>query len=294
MSKQAIPDATRVNAFLVDPHGLTIIGHDTKDGIEHPLFDPRVALPLDEGLVVDIMEIGQIQEVIVRKNGGNFEVVAGRQRVRAISEINKRRPNDPMKVRVSVRKPVHARSVDADALGVTISENENRVNDDYVAKAAKAQRLIGYGLTNAEVARRFGVSEQSLGNLLKISDLSDAVRGAIQAQKIGFIAAIQLCDLDHAAQDEALASVIENGASTAELQRQRKLRKKGKSNGNNGVTEETEGLRGKRQPTKMLRKISEHEGFAELSPDARAMLLFILGDESQARRIKGLTALLKE
>lgn len=296
MAKTAIPGAQRATSFLVEPDELTIVGVDTDDGREHPLWDPRAELPLDEGLVQDIAEIGQLQDVLVRKNGPLIEVVAGRQRVRAIREINKRRAakgDEPMRVRVTIRKPIDRRSVDADMMSVKISENENRVDDDYIAKANNAERLLALGKTEAEVARRFGISEQSLRNLLALNELSDGVRAAVQQKKIGFIAAIELRDLTHKDQEETLSAVLSAGnTSASELQRMRRERKKKRNGKSNG---EAAAPRAKPVKAKVLRKVADNEEFlSTLDPQARDLLRWVLGDEAAAKRIKGLTALLKE
>lgn len=44
--------------FFCDPHTVTIIGLDTKDGPEHPLWDERINRPLDKNLVYDIQAHG--------------------------------------------------------------------------------------------------------------------------------------------------------------------------------------------------------------------------------------------
>jgi hypothetical protein len=41
MPKQAL-DGTRINAFGMEPKDLVIVGFDTDDGPEHPLWDERV------------------------------------------------------------------------------------------------------------------------------------------------------------------------------------------------------------------------------------------------------------
>lgn len=81
MAKQAL-EGKRLNAFAMDASDLTIIGLDTKDGPEHPLYDERIFLPIDEAMVRNIRAFGVIEAINVRKNGPNVEVVDGRQRVR--------------------------------------------------------------------------------------------------------------------------------------------------------------------------------------------------------------------
>jgi ParB family chromosome partitioning protein len=80
----------RLNAFAVDPDNLIIIGLDTDDGPEHPLYDERVKLPLDESTVLNIMAIGVKEPVLVRKTDGNPEVVDGRRRTMHAREANRR------------------------------------------------------------------------------------------------------------------------------------------------------------------------------------------------------------
>ena len=67
MSKQAL-EGQRLNAFGMDPDKLTIIGLDTDDGPEHPLYDERVRLPLDESFVKNVKVYGVIEDVIVCKD----------------------------------------------------------------------------------------------------------------------------------------------------------------------------------------------------------------------------------
>ena len=80
MSKQAL-NGRRLNAFGMDPMDLTVIGHDTEDGPDHPLYDERVKLPIDDAMVMNIASLGVREPIIVRKNGDAVEVVDGRRRV---------------------------------------------------------------------------------------------------------------------------------------------------------------------------------------------------------------------
>lgn len=47
MGKQAL-DAPRKQYWLLNPENLVIIGLDTNDGPEHPLWDTRIKLPIDK------------------------------------------------------------------------------------------------------------------------------------------------------------------------------------------------------------------------------------------------------
>ena len=60
---------------------------------KHFLYDPRAEEPMgpeDEEFVQDIQRRGVRVPVIARKNGPAYEVVAGRRRVLAAREVNKR------------------------------------------------------------------------------------------------------------------------------------------------------------------------------------------------------------
>lgn len=283
-TKTALPGAKRLNAFAMEPEALTIVGLDTKDGPEHPLYDERVHVPLDEGLVRNIRQNGVLEWVLVRKNGHLVEVVAGRQRVRAAREANRRNEKEGLaliSVPVSVKRP----RGDGDALGVMVSENENRKDDDPLTRAQKMSRLMNFGESEDSVGISFGLTKAQVKNLLALLELSDKVKRAVSQRQVSPTAAVELRDLTHAEQDEKLAEMIATGSvSVEETKRQRKARRNG---------EETT-PRGKAVGVKVLRKVAADEEFlGTLSADAKDILLWILGDETRAKRIKGLTAVLK-
>jgi ParB family chromosome partitioning protein len=284
MGKTALPGAKRLNAFAVNPDTLVIVGLDTDDGPEHPLWDERIHLPLDEGFVLNVARNGVLENVIVRKNGPLVEVVAGRQRVRASREVNRRNAGEDVPlvlVPVTVKRP----RGDSDAAGVMISENENRQDSDPLTRASQAARQMNFGATEHDVAITFGISKQAVKNLLSLLELSDKVKKAVQKRQISATAATELRDLTHAEQNEKLAEMLATGATgVVEARRQRKARKNG--------TPTTP--RGKAVGVKTLRQVAANEEFlGTLSPDAKDILLWILGDETRAKRIKGLTAVLK-
>lgn len=286
MGKTAL-DGKRLNAFLMNPLDLTIVGRDTKDGVEHPLFDERAKFPPDEAMVRNIRRYGVLEPVIVRKNGDLVEIVDGRQRVICTREAARRNIEEGLPeilVPCVVRK-----GVNSDLLGVMISGNEIRRDDDPLVRAAKAQRLISFGASEQEVADAFGLTKGAVKNLLSILDLSEKVQDTIKSGKISFTAATQLRDLTHKEQDEKIDELVAKGATgvaeSRRLSRERRATKEGK---------EPPAPRGKAVSVAVLRKVVADEEFvATLSPDAKAILQWIVGDEGASRRVKGLTALLK-
>lgn len=291
MGKTALPGASRTTAFTLDPDQVVIIGLDTKDGIEHPLYDERVKMPLDEGLVRNIMIHGILQAISVRKNGDTIEVIAGRQRVRSAREANKRlkaKGLAPIKVPAFVR-----RDRDGDVIGIMISENENRTDDNPIVRAQKAQRMLNLGHTEGAAAAAFGISVQQLKNLLQVLDLADGVQDMVSKGNLSFTAATQIADLPREDQVVQAKAMIEAGTGVVEAKRQRRMRK-AKKNGKAAPTDPTASLRGKSVKVSVLRSIAADEEFmSTLEPQARDMLKWIIGDEGAAKRIKGLTAQLK-
>lgn len=187
MSKTAI-DAPRGNVFLLEPEKLVLVTET-----DHPLYDPRVHDDPEESLIRNIMVYGVIEPVIVRVNGDAVEVVAGRQRVKASIEANKRLyAEGKEKIRIPC---IVRRGQEADLFGVTVSENEQRRDDNPLAKADKAQRLLNMGKTEEDVAIAFGVSTQTIKNWLKLQELSAPVRNAVERGEISATAAGELAGL---------------------------------------------------------------------------------------------------
>lgn len=207
-------DAKRGNLFLVPPEDLTIIGLDTADGPEHPLYDERVLLPLDEPLVRNIMCHGVIEPVIIRKNGDDVvEVIDGRQRVRAARAACKRleaEGKEPVLVPV-----VRRVGRDAEHYGVMISANEIRRDDTPLAKARKAGRYLAMGRTEEDAAEQFGVDIVTIKGWLRLLDLAPEVQEAVDLNKLSALAAKQFAGLPRAEQVAMLATMQAAGDPTA-------------------------------------------------------------------------------
>ncbi len=76
----------KTNALKFDPENLHLVTDKS-----HPLYDERVHLPIDEGMVLNIKELGVLEPIIVWKDPetGLTCVVVGRQRVKHTIEANK-------------------------------------------------------------------------------------------------------------------------------------------------------------------------------------------------------------
>ncbi len=132
----------------------------------------------------------------------------------------------------------------------------------------------------------YGKAPQTIRNWLDLVGLDKRVQKLVDERRLTATSAITLKDLPHDEQYEKAEEMVEAGIVAEEAKAQARNRRNGKK------TES--GTRGKRPGVKVLRKIADNEEFVGgLSQDAKDLLHWFLGDESKAKRIKGLTALLK-
>jgi ParB family chromosome partitioning protein len=198
-------------AFEIYPEDVCIIGLDTDDGPEHPLWDERVALPVNQAMVDNMLLRGWTHGAVeLRKNKADkrYEVVVGRQRVKAARTANEQGTDGYERLKVvAFMNDVE----DNDAMGLVISENEQRTDDNPMAKADKLKRFMMQGKTIAEAALVFGVSKQTIKLWAKAHKLIGPVQDAVRSGKISFNGALGLADLSEDKQQEALDALPEDG-----------------------------------------------------------------------------------
>lgn len=223
-------EAKRANAFLFDPNDLVIIGLDTEDGEEHPLYDERIKLPVDMAQVKNVIAFGVIEPIVVTKEGDKALVVEGRQRTRwarKASEILKERGEEPIMVPAIVR-----RGDESTLMGISIAANENRTDDNPMVRAFKVQRYLDRGRNVADAAVAFCVTTTSISNWLKLLDLCSKVQRAVAKEQISVSAAIELAGLPVAEQEAALDKLLaEGGKPTAEETRKERKERDGSGGG---------------------------------------------------------------
>lgn len=280
MGKQAI-EGKRGNLYYIDPFRVTIVGRDTDDGPEHPLYDPKRAnRQPDPARVKNIRVYGVQNAVKLRKNGklteGPYkgedvlEVVDGRGRTidcRVANEEAAAAGEDPPLLKVEL-----SRGDEDTQVGVMISLNELRLDDTPLNRARKAVRLLGNGWTLEGVAEVFGVSTQAVRNWQHLVELSKKVQAAVDEGKIAAHAALKLKDLSHKEQDAKLKELL---AMTPTRGNRPTVR---------DVEDKKRGSTGAR-PVKINRglakKLVAQEEWVEenLSEDAQGILQFIAGNE---------------
>lgn len=270
-SKDVYGAVGNTSQLLFDPEDLMIV-EDPK----HPLYDERVHLPLSQALVANILHIGRVIEpVVVRKNPetGDVEVVAGRQRVRAVRHINMMyktaRGADPFRVPAVVD-----RSKDDQLLDIVVSENEIRENDSPLVRAEKMRRLLGRGKTEGELSTLFGVSVQLVKNTLALLDATSAVRKAVDSGRISVNSAYKLARMPAEEQKSRVAALLVE-APTAPGKKNPKRRRAAE------IVDGTGGMRSKKEIEKMLSDMSDTDDIKEGARlVATATLEWVLGGDT--------------
>lgn len=287
-------EGKRDNLYLVDPDDVTIIGIDTNDGPEHYLYDERVKLPLDEAMVLNVMALGVREPVSVTVDGKGDKkrilVVDGRRRVMHARAANKRLKKDGEPL---VMLPVWpGKGLDEEkTMAIAVSLNEIRVQDPVMIKAAKAARMKARNHSNADIARAFGMDEQTIWTWLRIETLSPAVKRAINGGIPGVVvtptAAAKLADLPKDEQESALKQLIEEA----------------RAEGSQTVTVGKAGAVARAKRTgdevkltpsrRTLRYVTEHGKEHKLSDEFLAGIRFAIG-ELNPKTISGLVSLMRE
>jgi len=286
---------SRTTIFRADPEELVIVGLDTDDGPDHPLYDERINLDLDPHMVRNIAYHGVLEPVIVRKDPdtGAAVVVDGRQRVRHARAAN-------VELRAQGAKPLLVRIVtekgdDARLAGIAVSANELRRADSTLTKAHKAVRLQSLGYEVDEIARDFGVSASTVKNWWSLLEAAPAVRQAVEAGTIKPTVAYKLAKLPTPEQKGALQALLAEAAETGGKVTATKAESRVR-----GQTGEEGGEATPRAPGKaLLRKVVEAATIAEaggspvLASDVLAILRWATGEISP-RTIKGLQGLIND
>lgn len=229
--KKSAVDAPRRNVFMMDPDDIVIVGIDTGDTDKHPLWDPRIHLPIDPLLVANIRHYGVLEPIDTTKDGERLLVVDGRRRVlhaRAAKRIQLEAGEEVVKVPVMIRK-----GDDAHLFGVSRAHNAMRTGDGPLTNARNAQRMIDMGSSEAQVALTFGVTPQAVKNWLALLGLHTDVLAAVKAEQLTPTAAIQLAVLPRAEQAEVVSELaVADEKPTVEAVKRRVGARTGKGPGN--------------------------------------------------------------
>ncbi len=140
-------------------------------------FQPRT--DFDEArmseLASSICQTGILQPIIVRPAATGYEIVAGERRVRAARKVGLE------------QIPALVRDyADSDVIVLSLVENIQRDDLNPIDKAIAYKRLVAHlGITQEEVARRVGLDQSSVANMIRLlnlpEEIQDLVRGGAMA-----------------------------------------------------------------------------------------------------------------
>lgn len=238
-SKLVYGASGKTNVLTFEPENLHLVTDKT-----HPLYDERIHLPISEAMVLNIMDQGVLEPIIVWKDPetGLSCVVDGRQRVRHTLEANKRllkEGKEPLLVSAVAKRGSAVRMAQA-----MVSANEIRQADTPLGRAKKMADALDRGHDEDDLSLMFGVSVQTVRATLSLLDATQAVRDAVES---GTVTVTQARQLGALPPEEQRAKVSAIELATAGITGHEKARRQRKILG-----EEKPRLKTRKEITKAL------------------------------------------
>lgn len=205
----------RTASAYMDPNELIVVGVDTTDDAAHPLWDPRIRLPLDEAMIRNIQINGVIEPVIATREHNRAYVVNGRRRTLHAREASRRQVAaglDAIRIPVIFKQGSELR-----LFGISQSANRFRVNDGQLVSARNAQRMLDLGAAVEDVAASFGVSDQTVRNWLQMLQLAPEILDAMESREIAATTALMLAPLDKHEQVQELKLIKDQAKETGKI-----------------------------------------------------------------------------
>lgn len=139
-------------------------------------WQPRSVV--DDGALAELAESlrehGLVQPIVVRAQGGRYQLIAGQRRLAAARRLG--------------WESVIARVLEVDdrqMAEIAIVENLQRRDLDPLEKAASfKQYLANWQCTQEELAKRLSIDRSSVANLIRLLELPEAVQGMLRAGSI--------------------------------------------------------------------------------------------------------------
>jgi ParB family transcriptional regulator, chromosome partitioning protein len=180
-------------------------------------YQPRMDIRQDslEDLAGSIRAQGVVQPIVVRPvrdtgDGARFEIIAGERRWRAAQLAGLQ------------KVPVIVRDVpDEAAVAMSLIENIQRENLNPLEEARALDRLIReFEMTHQQAADAVGRSRAAVSNLLRLLELSEAVKALVEQRALEMGHARALLGLaDPKAQAAAAREVVQKALSVRETER---------------------------------------------------------------------------
>lgn len=162
-------------------------------------------------LAASIKQYGVIQPLVVAPDGNGYHIIAGERRWRAAGKAGLK--TVPALVRTVKQQ---------EKLELAILENVQRVDLSPLEQAVSVERLHQqFNLTYGEIAKRLGKAETTLHNTVRLLQLPDAARQALQEKQISEGHARQVLALKDLPEKQAelLRLITANGWSVRQAER---------------------------------------------------------------------------
>ena len=140
-----------------------------------------------ESLAENIKEVGQIQPIVLVKNGKRFEIIAGHRRFLAISSLGHK-----------TIKAIVKEMARVDIALVRASENLLRTDLSPIEEGGVYKDLMDkYGMTAKGIADKFGMAPSSVKDKIYLLDLQPEIMKAIHETEIYINVGVELSKIDH-------------------------------------------------------------------------------------------------
>jgi ParB family chromosome partitioning protein len=200
-----------LDALLGEPGGGREVMELGVEKLRPGAHQPRESMPeagLQE-LAASIRETGVLQPVIVRERDQGYEIVMGERRWRAA------------KLAGLATVPAVVRDVtDDDALAMALAENLQREYLNPIEKARAFKSMTDtLGLTQAQAAKRLGLSRVALSNTVRLLELPARVKELVASGKLSAGHARALLSVKESARMLSLARrIIAEGLSVRQAE----------------------------------------------------------------------------
>jgi ParB family chromosome partitioning protein len=160
-------------------------------------------------LAQSIKEKGVIQPLLVRRQGDNYELIAGERRLRAATVLG-------LKELPIIVKDVN----DQDSLELALIENIQRESLNPIEEAHAYQHLMEqFKITQERISEVMGKARATITNTMRLLKLPHEVQQELKNGRISFAHGKTLLEIDDANQQRKLAmEVISKGLSVRELE----------------------------------------------------------------------------
>jgi ParB family chromosome partitioning protein len=133
-----------------------------------------------DSLAASIAALGIIQPLLVRSDGDGYEIVAGRRRYLAAKKLDANGTAEADKLPCVLLEA----GDDATALEASLAENVERLPMDELEQYEAFAALRKKGLSEADIAAHFAISEQVVKRCLAIANLHPDIRRLYRADEI--------------------------------------------------------------------------------------------------------------